>query len=143
MAKINDAHSETPERDPCSNPFDALDLTPLRGHRKSDGLLRYISCEARVPEDHPLRAIRAVADEVLEILSPQFEELNSKLCNSSIEPAKLLRSLLLEGLYTIRSPRQLLEQLGYNLLFRWFIGLPIEAPTWENAPREKSRGRVA
>ena len=139
MAKINHADCATPERDACSNLLGALDMTPLRAHRKSGGVLRYTSCESRVPKDHPLRAIRAVADEVIEILSAQLEELNSKLCNSSIEPAKLLRSLLLERLYSIRSERQLIEQLGYNLLFRWFVGLPIDAPQWDLSVFTKSR----
>ena len=82
MAKINQADCATPECDACSNRLGALDVTPLRDHRQSGGLSSYLSCEARVPEDHPLRAIREVADEVLEILSPQLDQFRSKVGDS-------------------------------------------------------------
>ena len=95
--------------------------------RQKGGLLTYLSCEARVPEGHPLRAIRAIVDEVLEVLSPQLEGICASTRGSSMAPEKLLRSLLLQAFYTIRSERGLIEQLSYNLLFRWFVGLSIDA----------------
>jgi len=81
-------------------------------------MFSYVSCEARVPADHPLRPIRAIVDEALEILSPDFEALYSPIGRPSIPPEKLLRALLLQAFYTIRSERQLMEQMDYNLLFR-------------------------
>ena len=90
---------------------------------KSEGLFSYVSCEARVPADHPLRSMRVIVDEALEVLSPAFERLYSQVGRPSIAPEKLLRALLLQAFYTIRSERQLMEQLDYNLLFRWFVGL--------------------
>ena len=108
-------------------------------HRQKGGLLTYLSCEARVPEGHPLRAIRAIVDEVFEVLSPQLEGICAGTRGSSIAPEKLLRSLLLEAFYTIRSERQLIEQLGYNLLFRWFVGLSIDAPAWDTRVFTKNR----
>ena len=81
-------------------------------HRQKGGLLTYLSCEARVPEGHPLRAIRAIVDEVLEVLSPQLEGICAGTRGSSMAPEKLLRSLLLQAFYTIRSERRLIEELG-------------------------------
>ncbi|NTJ65383.1 transposase [Agrobacterium rhizogenes] len=95
------------------------------------GLFSYVSCEARVPANHPLRAIRAIVDEALEILSPDFEAMYSAIGRPSIPPEKLLRALLLQAFYTIRSERQLMEQMDYNLLFRWFVGLSMDAPIWD------------
>jgi transposase len=105
-------------------------------------LFSYVSCEARVPGDHPLRAIRALVDEALEVLSPQFERLYSKVGRPSIAPEKLLRALLLQAFFTIRSERQLMEQLDYNLLFRWFVGLPMDAPVWDATVFSKNRDRL-
>lgn|GEM_PF-2429041 len=86
-------------------------------------MFSYVSCEARVPSDHPLRAIRAIVDEALEVSPPAFEELYSTCGRPSIVPEKLLRALLLQAFYTIRSERPLMEQLDYNLLFRAaFVG---------------------
>ena len=104
----------------------------MRGDDGDSGtLFSYVSCEARVPSDHPLRAIRAIVDEALEVLSPEFEGLYSKLGRPSIAPEKLLRALLLQAFYSVRSERQLMEQLDYNLLFRWFVGLSMDAPVWD------------
>jgi transposase len=94
-------------------------------------LFSYVSCEARVPADHPLRAVRAIVDEALEVLSPDFERLYSRIGRPSIAPEKLLRALLLQAFYSVRSERQLMQQLDYNLLFRWFVGLSMDAPIWD------------
>ena len=115
----------------------------MRGEdRDSGALFSYVSCEARVPADHPLRAIRAIVDEALEVLSPEFERLYSKLGRPSIAPEKLLRALLLQVFYSIRSERQLMEQLDYNLLFRWFVGLSMDAPVWDPTVFSKNRDRL-
>ena len=118
----------------------------MRGEDSESGaLFSYASCEARVPADHPLRAIRAIraiVDEALEVLSPQFEQLYSKMGRPSIPPEKLMRALLLQAFYTIRSERQLMEQLDYNLLFRWFVGLSMDAPVWDASVYSKNRDRL-
>lgn len=115
----------------------------MRGEdRESGALFSYVSCEARVPADHPLRAIRAIVDEALEVLSPEFEQLYSKVGRPSIPPEKLLRALLLQAFYTIRSERQLMEQLDYNLLFRWFVGLSMDAAVWDATVFSKNRDRL-
>ena len=115
----------------------------MRGEdRDSGALFSYVSCEARVPSDHPLRAIRAIVDEALEVLSPDFERLDSKVGRPSIAPEKLLRALLLQAFYSVRSERQLMEQLDYNLLFRWFVGLSMDAPVWDPTVFSKNRDRL-
>ena len=86
-------------------------------------LFSYVSVEDRIPADHPLRTIHALVNPILTALSPKFEALYSKMGRPSIPPERLLRALLLQVLYTVRSERQLMEQLNYNLLFRWFVGL--------------------
>jgi transposase len=115
----------------------------MRGtEEQSAGLFSYVSCEARVPSDHPLRAIRMIVDEALEVLSPEFERLYSKVGRPSIPPEKLLRALLLQAFYSVRSERQLMEQLDYNLLFRWFAGLAMDAPIWDVTVFTKNRERL-
>lgn len=115
----------------------------MRGEdRESGALFSYVSCEARVPADHPLRPIRAIVDEALEALSPEFDRLYSKTGRPSIPPEKLLRALLLQAFYGIRSERQLMEQLAYNLLFRWFVGLSMDAPIWDATVYSKNRDRL-
>nr|WP_301340824.1 transposase [Azospirillum brasilense] len=109
---------------------------------RSEGLFSYVSCEARVPANHPLRAIRAIVDEALEVMSPAFEGLYSKIGRPSIPPEKLLRALLLQAFYSVRSERQLMEQLDYNLLFRWFVGLSMDAPVWDVTVFTKNRERL-
>lgn len=104
---------------------------PIFCQPQKGGLFTYVSCEARVPVGHPLRTIRAIVDEVLEMLSPQLIEICANTASPSLTPEKLLRSLLLQAFYTVRSERQLIEQLGYNLLFRWFVGLSIDSPSWD------------
>ena len=115
----------------------------MRGEdRDSGSLFSYVSCEARVPADHPLRPIRAIVDEALEVLSPEFDRLYSKQGRPSIAPEKLLRALLLQAFYSVRSERQLMEQLDYNLLFRWFVGLSMDAPVWDATVFSKNRDRL-
>ena len=91
----------------------------------------YISPEQRVPQDHPLRSLRAMTDEALQQLQPRFNRLYAKTGRPSIAPEKLLRALLLQALYSVRSERMLMEQLDYNLLFRWFVGLNMDDPIWD------------
>ncbi len=106
------------------------------------GVFSYVMPEQRVPQDHPLRAIRAMVDTILQELSPAFDRLYSKVGRPSIPPEHLLRALLLQVLYTIRSERQLMEQLDYNLLYRWFVGLNMDAPIWDATTFTKNRQRL-
>ena len=95
----------------------------MRGSDERTGtLFSYVDVEERVPADHPLRAIRTIVNEVLEGLSGEFARIYSDKGRPSIAPERLLRALLLQTFYTIRSERQLMEQLDYNLLYRWFVG---------------------
>ena len=104
----------------------------MRGaDQQQSGMFSYISAERRVPEDHPLRAIRAMVDAALRNMGPQFDAMYAKLGRPSIAPEKLLRALLLQVLYTVRSERMLMEQLNYNLLFRWFVGMNIDDAVWD------------
>ena len=105
-------------------------------------MFSYISPEERVPLEHPLRAIRALVDVALKELSPQFAQLYSYTGRPSIAPEKLLRALLLQALYTVRSERLLMEQLDYNLLFRWFVGLNMDDPIWVASTFSKNRERL-
>ena len=109
---------------------------------QTDSLFSYVSCEARVPAAHPLRPIRAIVDEVLEVLSADFEGMYAKAGRPSVAPEKLLRALLLQAFYSIRSERQLMEQIGYNMLFRWFVGLSMDAPVWDVTVFTKNRDRL-
>ena len=115
----------------------------MRGLDEQTGaLFSYVSCEARVPPDHPLRLIRAVVDEALDVLSPEFDRLYARVGRPGIAPEKLLRALLLQAFYSVRSERQLMEQIGYNLLFRWFVGLSMDAPVWDATTFSKNRDRL-
>ena len=105
-------------------------------------MFSYVSLEDRVPPDHPLRAIRQITDRALERLSPQFGTLYIHFGRTSVPPEKLLRALLLQALYAIRSERQLMEQLDYNLLFRWFVGLGIDDAVWSPITFSKNRDRL-
>jgi len=89
-------------------------------------MFSYLSPEERVPKNHPLRAIREFADRILRDLSPRFETMYSEMGRPSVAPEKLLRALLVQVLYTVRSERLLMEELNYNLLFRWFVGLNMD-----------------
>src|SRR5438067_13901029 len=102
----------------------------------------YVPMEQRIPPDHPLRAMRPLVDAVLRELSPRFAELYSRVGRPSIAPEKLLRALLLQVLYTVRSERLLMEQLDYNLLFRWFVGLEMDDPVWNATVFTKNRERL-
>ena len=115
----------------------------MRGNDpKQSAMFSYISLEERVPQDHPLRAFRSLTDRALARLSPRFEAMYSSTGRPSVAPEQLLRALLLQALYTIRSERQLMEQLDYNLLFRWFVGLEIDDKVWDPTVFTKNRDRL-
>ena len=105
-------------------------------------LFSYVALEERIPADHPLRPLKALVEPVLAELSPRFAELYAPTGRSSIPPEQLLRALLLQVLYTIRSERQLIEQLDYNLLYRWFVGLGMDEPVWHPTTFTKNRDRL-
>ena len=109
---------------------------------RSDVLFSYVNCEGRVPKDHPLRAILRIVDEALAALSPQFEGLYAKFGRPSIPPERLLRALLLQAFYSVRSEKQLIAQLQYNLLFRWFVGLSLDDAIWDVTVFTKNRERL-
>ena len=102
----------------------------------------YVSPEQRVPQDHPLRPLRVMTDEALRELQPRFHKLYAKTGRPSIAPEKLLRALLLQALYSVRSERLLMEQLDYNLLFRWFVGLNMDDAIWDVTVFTKNRERL-
>src|SRR3954467_11063436 len=115
----------------------------MRGSDKRSGsLFSYVDLEARVRRDHPLRAIRHFADAALEALTVAFAELYSSTGRPSIPPEMLLRAMLLQAFYTIRSERQLMERLEFDLLFRWFVGLSIDDPVWDHSVLSKNRDRL-
>jgi transposase len=115
----------------------------MRGDDLQQGaMFSYVSAEQRVPQDHPLRAIRAMVDEALAGLSAHFDLLYAKSGRPSIAPEKLVRALLLQALYSVRSERQLMEQLNYNLLFRWFVGLNLDDAIWDVTVFTKNRARL-
>jgi len=109
---------------------------------KQSGMFSYISPEARVPTNHPLRAVRVMVAEALEQMDKKLERLYSQTGRPSIAPERLVRALLLQVLYTIRSERLLVEQLEYNLLFRWFVGLSVDEPVWDHSTFSKNRDRL-
>jgi transposase len=112
------------------------------GDARTEVLLSYVSCERRAPMDHPLRAICKIVNAALTALSPEFAKLYAKSGRPSIPPEKLLRALLLQAFYSVRSERQLMEQLDYNLLFRWFVGLSLDAVVWDVTVFTKNRDRL-
>ena len=115
----------------------------MRGEdRKSGSLFSYVDLDERVPGDHPLRLIRGIVNDVLEGLSAEFEAVYSHTGRPGIAPEKLLRALLLQAFYTIRSERQLMEQLNFNLLFRWFVGLGMDDDVWDATVFTKNRDRL-
>jgi len=115
----------------------------MRGEQsRSEGLFSYIRLEERVAADHPLRVVRMLVNEVLGQLSNRFAELYSHTGRPSIAPEYLLRAMLLQAFFTIRSERQLMEQINYNLLFRWFVGLSIDDPVWDASVFSKNRDRL-
>lgn len=115
----------------------------MRGDdRRPDAMFSYVSPEQRVPADHPLRAIRTLVDEVLRDMSHEFDGLYAQMGRPSIPPERLLRAQLLQVFYSIRSERLLMEQLDYNLLFRWFVGLTMDDPIWNPTVFTKNRDRL-
>ena len=115
----------------------------MRGDdNQQDGMFSYVSPEKRVPAEHPLRPLRKMVDEILKEMSPKFAELYSKVGRPSIAPERLLRSLLLQIFYSVRSERMLIEQLEYNLLFRWFVGMEMDEMVWNHAVYSKNRERL-
>jgi transposase len=106
------------------------------------GMFSYVGLEERIPASHPLRAVRLLVDTVLAQMSKDFDGLYAKAGRPSIPPERLLRALLLQVFYSIRSERQLMEQLDYNLLFRWFVGLAIDDAVWNHAVFSKNRDRL-
>lgn len=127
--------------------YDAPDLregsVPMRGDDpRNDSMFSYVTPEARVRPDHPLRPIRRMTDAALERLSPRFDRLYSTTGRPSIPPEKLLRALLLQMLYSIRSERLLMEELDYSVLYRWFVGLSLDDPIWDATTFTKNRDRL-
>ena len=115
----------------------------IRGdERIQDGMFSYVSLEQRVPSDHPLRGVRRVTDAVLQSLSPDLDELYADSGRPSIAPEYILRALLLQVFFSIRSERLLVEQIDYNLLFRWFVGLGMDDGVWNHAVFSKNRDRL-
>jgi transposase len=115
----------------------------MRGNDpQQDGMFSYISPEQRVRKDHPLRPIRRMVDQVLKQLSPEFDKMYSKVGRPSIPPEQLLRALLLQMLYSVRSERLLVEEIDYNILFRWFVGLNLDDEVWDATVFTKNRDRL-
>src|SRR4030067_134355 len=117
--------------------------TTMRGDNLDQAdVFSYISPEERVPQDHPLRVIRDMVNKVLVELSPEFDRLYARTGRPSVPPEKLLRALLLQVLYTVRSERRLMEQLDYNLLFRWVVGVNMDDRVWDPTTFSKNRERL-
>ncbi len=115
----------------------------MRGaDQKQEAIFSYVSPEKQVPVDHPLRAIREMVDTVLKEMSPRFARLYAQVGRPSIAPERLLRALLLQIFYSVRSERLLMEQLDYNLLFRWFVGMQTDEEVWDHAVFSKNRERL-
>ena len=109
---------------------------------QQSGLFSYVSLEERIPADHPLRGVRALLDEALSSMSRDFERVYAEGGRASIPPERLVRALTLQILYSIRSERLLCEQLDYNLLFRWFVGLAMDDAVWAPTTFTKNRDRL-
>lgn len=116
----------------------------MRGNddQLQSGMFSYVSLEDRIPEAHPLRGVRKLADAVLAEMSKDFDGMYAKVGRPSIPPERLFRALLLQVFYSVRSERLLMEQLDYNLLFRWFVGLEMDEPVWNHAVFSKNRDRL-
>jgi len=112
------------------------------GDERSGSLFSYVDLEARVGEDHPLRTIRSVVNEALAALSGEFSALYARMGRPSISPEKLLRAMLLQAFYSIRSERQLMERLEFDLLFRWFVGIGVDDVVWDHSTFSKNRDRL-
>jgi transposase len=103
------------------------------GDERSGELFSYVDLETRVGADHPLRAIRLIVNEALSALEREFAALYGRIGRPSIPPEKLLRAMLLQAFYSIRSERQLMERLQYDLLFRWFVGIGVDDAAWDHS----------
>ncbi|WP_288037357.1 IS5 family transposase [Acidiphilium sp.] len=115
----------------------------MRGNDAVSGkLFSYVNLEKRVPADHPLRVIRDIVNATLSAMSAEFDALYSPFGRESIPPERLLRALLLQAFYTIRSERQLVERIDFDLLFRWFVGLGMDDPVWDATTFTKNRDRL-
>src|SRR5271170_3209361 len=115
----------------------------MRGtDQQQSHVFSYISPEQRVRKDHPLRPIRTMVDEILKQLSPQFNKMYAKVGRPSIPPEQLLRAQLLQLLYSVRSERLLMEEMDYNILFRWFVGLNLDDAVWDATVFTKNRDRL-
>ena len=118
-------------------------MARMRGDdRQPRAMFSYVSAEERVPTDHPLRAIRTFVDEILREMTREFDALYPQHGRPSIPPERLLRAQLLQLFYSIRSERLLMEQLDYNILFRWFVGLEMDEPIWVPTVFTKNRDRL-
>ena len=115
----------------------------MRGtdHQQAD-MYSYLSPEMRVRADHPLRAIRAMADQALANMSERFDGMYAKTGRPSIPPEKLLRAQLIQMLYSVRSERLLMEEVDYSMLFRWFVGMNLDEPVWDVTVFTKNRDRL-
>src|SRR5215467_13729195 len=115
----------------------------MRGQdERTSDMFSYVSPEARVRADHPLRPIRAMTDRVFARLSPRFTKMYSDIGRPSIPPEQLLRALLIQSLYTVRSERLLMEEIDYSVLYRWFIGLSLDEAIWSPTTFSKNRARL-
>jgi transposase len=115
----------------------------MRGDDQQQGhVFSYLSPEQRVRKDHPLRPIRRMVDQALKELSPEFDKMYSQVGRPSIPPEQLLRALLLQMLYSVRSERLLMEELDYNILYRWFVGLNLDDEVWDASTFTKNRNRL-
>jgi len=115
----------------------------MRGDdQQQSGMFSYVSLEERVPQDHPLRAIRKLVDEILRAMAKEFDGMYAKTGRPSVPPERLLRAVLLQIFCSVRSERMLMEQMMYNLLFRWFVGLELDEPVWNHAVFSKNRERL-
>lgn len=115
----------------------------MRGETdKQPGMFSYVDLESRIPKQHPIRKIRRIVDKALPALEPAFATMYSDRGRPSIPPEQLIRALLLQIFYTIRSERQLMERIDYDLLFRWFVGLGVDEPVWNHSVFSKNRDRL-
>ena len=115
----------------------------MRGSdQQQNHVFSYVSPEQRVPKDHPLRPIRKMVDAALQELSPQFDSMYAKVGRPSIPPEQLLRAQLLQMFYSVRSERLLMEEMDYNILFRWFVGLNMDDEVWDATVFTKNRDRL-